>query len=72
LTHNLQLPRLRSGLLASVEVPVIREEDVPSLLQRLDRIRELTGEIAAARASQNQLAKSLIAAATNEAFGAQR
>jgi hypothetical protein len=71
LTHNLQLPRLRSGLLASVEVSVIRREDVPSLLQKLDRIRELIAAIADARSRQDQIAGSLVAAATNEAFAAQ-
>jgi type I restriction enzyme S subunit len=69
LTHSLQLPRLRSGLLASLEVPTVNESDAADVAARLDVMRDQVVAIAARRETQIKLASSLVPAALNEAFG---
>lgn len=68
LTHNLQLPRLRSGLLASIEVPAVPDTAVSAVLARLEHIQDSVIRAAALRAHQERLVASLIPAALNEAF----
>lgn len=68
LTHNLQLPRLRTGLLASIEVPAISDDLVPAALARLHRVQDLVTRAAKVRAHQELLASSLVPASLNEAF----
>lgn len=70
LTHNLQLPRLRSGLLSSVEVPAIPGDRVMELVPQLDRLRQQVLDVINLRQRQIQLTKSLVPAAMNEAFAA--
>ena len=69
LTHNLQLPRLRSGLLAAVEVPVVATADAPELARRLDEVRDQVTQIATLRDKQTRAAEALTPAALNEVFG---
>jgi hypothetical protein len=69
LTHSLQLPRLRSGLLASLEVPMVPESELGPLVERLDEARHRVVELAAKRAHQGSLIGALLPAASNRAFG---
>jgi len=68
LTHSLQLPRLRSGLLASLDVPIVVHEDVSLLVGRLDLLRGRIVEAAALRRRQEDLVGALLPSALNEAF----
>jgi type I restriction enzyme, S subunit len=68
LTHSLQLPRLRSGLLASLEVPTIREGVASSLVLYLDQLRDRIVAAASQRQHQAKLAAALIPSAMNDAF----
>ena len=70
LTHSLQLPRLRSGLLSSIEVPTATGRAAAKLAERLDLLRDRVVVIAAGRRSQIELSKALLPAALNETFGA--
>ncbi|MDQ6613197.1 MAG: hypothetical protein M3083_00125 [Actinomycetota bacterium] len=72
LTHNLQLPRLRSGLLASIEVPAVSDGHVLDALARLDHVQDLVTCAAELRAHQELLASSLVPASLNEAFAGVR
>jgi type I restriction enzyme S subunit len=69
LTHNLQLPRLRSGLLSSIEVPVVTGRRATKLAEQLDLLRDRIVVMAAKRQLQIKLSKALIPAALNETFG---
>lgn len=69
LTHSLQLPRLRSGLLMSLQVPVVPHGAVAPLLARLDRVRNAAIEVERVRARQTQAANALLPAAMNRVFG---
>jgi len=69
LTHNLQLPRLRSGLLSSIEVPLVTGRTATKLAERLDLLRDRVVVMAAKRQLQIKLSKALIPAALNETFG---
>lgn len=69
LTHSLQLPRLRSGLLTSLVVPVIAESETQEAMRRLDDVRERVVGIAASREKQVRTAEALIPAALNRTFG---
>lgn len=69
LTHSLQLPRLRSGLLSSIEVPMVTGHTATKLAERLDLLRDRVVVIAAKRRLQIELSKALIPAALNETFG---
>lgn len=68
LTHSLQLPRLRSGLLAALEVPVVATSDVEPLVGRLDSLRDRIVRATAMRKHQNDLVGALLPSALNEAF----
>jgi len=69
LTHSLQLPRLRSGLLTALDVPVVAEAEAPKLAGRLDAVRDQVTEVATLREKQARAAKALTPAALNEVFG---
>jgi type I restriction enzyme S subunit len=68
LTHSLQLPRLRSGLLASLSAPVAFHRDDASVIAQLDHLRDLLIATADKRQHQQDLAAALIPAAMNGAF----
>lgn len=68
LTHSLQLPRLRSGLLSRLEVPVVPRSQVDALVARLDGVRDRTVHLAAKRHAQSELTSALVPAALNETF----
>ncbi|MGH9222842.1 MAG: restriction endonuclease subunit S [Acidimicrobiales bacterium] len=70
LTHNLQLPRLRSGLLASIQIPVIPDRDrvVSATLARFEHVQNLVIRAAELRSQQRLVTSSLVPAALNEAF----
>jgi len=69
LTHSLQLPRLRSGLLSAIEVAVVDKANQAALVGRLDALRNKIISAAAARRRQHELAAALLPAALNEVFG---
>lgn len=69
LTHSLQLPRLRSGLLASIELPLVREGTEASLVLNLDRVRGQVAAASARRHRQSDIAAALLPSAMNDAFG---
>lgn len=69
LTHSLQLPRLRSGLLSSIEVPIVTGRAATKLSEQLNLLRDGVVAIAAKRRSQVKLSRALIPAALNEVFG---
>lgn len=68
LTHSLQLPRLRSGLLASLVVPVVPPDRVPSLVSRLNMMQQRAVEVAAKRTHQQELVSALLPSALNRVF----
>lgn len=68
LTHSLQLPRLRSGLLASLEVSTIRNGTASSLVFSLDLLRDRLVAAAALRRRQGEVAAALVPSAMNEVF----
>jgi type I restriction enzyme, S subunit len=69
LTHSLQLPRLRSGLLMSLEVPVTPPDQASDLVWHLDRVRDLVVELGGHRELQQRAADALVPAALNSVFG---
>lgn len=69
LTHNLQLPRLRSGLLAAIEVPHINGHRAIDTVGRLDSVRDMVVEVATLRARQAELVEALIPSGMNAVFG---
>ena len=69
LTHNLQLPRLRSGLLMALEVPFVAEPEAASVVSHLDGLRDRLVTIAGYRERQARTAEALVPAALNRAFG---
>jgi hypothetical protein len=68
LTHSLQLPRLRSGLLGAIELPTVAEEDTAATVAQLDAVRDRVVRAAEVRRHQQELAGALVPAALNEAF----
>jgi type I restriction enzyme S subunit len=68
LTHNLQLPRLRSGLLANVEIPVIAPERVSPLVDELDQALETIVDARSLRLRQDRVIKGLRESVLNRAF----
>lgn len=68
LTHRLQLPRLRSGLLASLFVPTIGKSAALPLVEQLDRMREQLVKVAALRKHQGEIAAALVPSAMNLTF----
>jgi len=69
LTHSLQLPRLRSGLLMSLEVPLTPPDQASDLVAHLDRVRDLIVELMGRREQQQRTADALVPAALNSVFG---
>ena len=54
LTHSLQLPRLRSGLLMSLEIPLTPRDQAADLVGRLDFVRDLIVKVVGQRAQQRR------------------
>lgn len=69
LTHSLQLPRLRSGLLGAIQVPQASGPSAAAAVRRLDVLRDTIVRAAALRARQEALAAALVPSALNAAFG---
>ena len=70
LTHNLQLPRLRSGLLADTPILLPDVERAAPSLKRLNEARSAAIELRSKRGRQRSVAASIVPAALREAFGA--
>ncbi len=68
LTHSLQLPRLRSGLLANLEIPVVASEQVRAVTDDLDHALETIVEARALRLRQETVVKGLRESVLNRAF----
>lgn len=68
LTHSLQLPRLRSALLARIALPLVSAEDVPVLVHQLDAARDQVRRATELRSCQLDLVAALVPSALNEAF----
>ncbi len=68
LTHSLQLPRLRSGQLASLEVSLVPDTSALPLLSRLDHVRDLVVAVASKRRQQDVLVAALLPSVLNEVF----
>jgi type I restriction enzyme, S subunit len=69
LTHRLQLPRLRSGLLASLSVPTVAKTSLaPPLVEQLDELRDRMVNVAALRGYQREVAAALVPSALNQIF----
>jgi type I restriction enzyme S subunit len=69
LTHSLQLPRLRSGLLMSLEISVVSESAAEATSRQLTSVREYVVKLAAARSRQVRASDALIPAALNHVLG---
>lgn len=70
LTHSLQLPRLRSGLLSAIEVPRVDGQSAVDAVRRLDALRDTVVSAAALRDRQTELVGALIPSGMNATFGA--
>ncbi len=68
LTHNLQLPRLRSGLLMAMKAPDIPLEQQAQMESRLSELSNRVCVIAGARRRQRETVDALGRAALNRAF----
>jgi hypothetical protein len=68
LTHSLQLPRLRSGLLASISVPWIPPAEQEAVEARLDSLASQFVTLAALRRRQDEAVRALSATILNQAF----
>ncbi|MDQ3378702.1 MAG: hypothetical protein M3546_00040 [Actinomycetota bacterium] len=68
MTHSLQLPRLRSGLLVSIEIPLVLPGRVRDVTDALDRGLARIVEARTLRSRQAALAEGLIASVLNRAF----
>lgn len=68
MTHSLQLPRLRSGLLASIEIPVVPSERLPAVTDALDRGLARIVEARTLRFRQKVLVDGLATSVLNSAF----
>jgi type I restriction enzyme, S subunit len=68
LTHSLQLPRLRSRLLANLEIPVVASERVRPVTDDLDHALEKIVEARALRLRQETVLKGLRESVLNRAF----
>jgi type I restriction enzyme S subunit len=67
LTHSLQLPRLRSSLLAAIEIPTVTSDE-PLVEARLDDLVRQACELTDIRRRQIKLVSALETAALNAAF----
>lgn len=70
LTHNLQLPRLRSGLLLGLQARWPSSGDAETLVAELDRLSDRVRALAAARDRQARTLASLLPSALNREFAA--
>jgi type I restriction enzyme S subunit len=68
LTHSLQLPRLRSGLLADIEIPVVANERVAAVTNALDHTLKRIVEVRNLRLRQTALVDGVTESALNRAF----
>jgi type I restriction enzyme, S subunit len=68
MTHNLQLPRLRSGLLANIEIPMVAPDRFDEVAQALDGMRATIVQARAVRLNQEALVDGLRKSALNSAF----
>jgi len=68
LTHRLQLPRLRSGLLANLKIPMVASERVCPVTEDLDHALETIVEARALRLRQETVLKALRESVLNRAF----
>ena len=68
MTHSLQLPRLRSGLLGSIQIPVVRPGRLREVTEALDRELARVIEARNLRFRQLALAGALKESVLNEAF----
>lgn len=68
LTHSLQLPRLRSGLLSSLVIPVVDSAQVEEVVERLLLVRSRVIQAAGLREHQLELASAILPSALNQAF----
>jgi type I restriction enzyme, S subunit len=71
LTHNLQLPRLRSALLADIEIPMPATERIDHVCHELDRARASVLAARDLRIRQVDLARALRESVLNRAFAMQ-
>lgn len=69
LTHSLQLPRLRSGLLSAIEVPHASGQPALEAARRLDGVRDTVVTAAALRERQAELVDALIPSGMNAVLG---
>lgn len=69
LTHNLQLPRLRSGLLAEITTHAVDPKNVIEVLARLERVRHIVVTSTEVRRRQVSAASALSPSLLNQAFG---
>lgn len=65
LTHSLQLPRLRLGLLSSIDVPRVPAHDAPAVEQSLRRLTTNVSELAQLKRRHQQFVDSLEPAVVN-------
>lgn len=68
LTHSLQLPRLRSGLLANLAIPTVAVAAENITSNRLMAVRDGIVSMADQRARQIAISRALIPSALNESF----
>lgn len=68
LTHSLQLPRLRSALLANMEIPMPARERIELVSRQLDSARAAVVAARDQRVRQGHLARGLRESALNRAF----
>jgi hypothetical protein len=68
MTHSLQLPRLRSGLLASMVVPWLEGRGRLSIRSQLELVSRSLSAAVQLRRDQARIAKSLIPSMLNSAF----
>ena len=68
MTHSLQLPRLRSGLLGQIDVPVVPPQFVEETVTRLNRVREIVLQVRRLRQQQGAAVEALVPSALNEVF----
>lgn len=69
LTHSLQLPRLRSGLLMSLHIPTVPDDSAEPVIARLNRVRDAAVELERVRARQAHAGSALLPAALHRVFG---
>jgi type I restriction enzyme S subunit len=66
LTHNLQLPRLRSGLLAQIRIPVPSRSERKELEDALDNLQEAAVRLLSLWRERHLIADTVLAGALNQ------